>query len=187
MIAFLRGTVVDISLTHVVLDVGGVGYMVYTTGATLASLQEDSTTTLYTHFVVREDAHDLYGFTEKAERTFFMLVLTVSGIGPKSALQILDKAHYARLREALSKNDMVYLTKMAGIGQKTAQKLVLELRDKIGAVESGAKNENGDALEALTVLGYSLDDARTSLEQVPADVLRVEARVKAALRLLGKK
>jgi holliday junction DNA helicase RuvA len=186
MISFLRGVVSDTSLTHCTLDVADVGYMVYTTGAVLATLADGAETTLYTHFVVREDAHDLYGFTERAERTFFMLVLTVNGIGPKSALQILDKAHYAKLRSAIAKNDMVFLTKIANIGTKTAQKLVLELRDKIGALED-VSSADSDALEALTVLGYSIEDARSALEQVPADVVKIEARVKAALRLLGKK
>jgi Holliday junction DNA helicase RuvA len=186
MISFLRGTVSETGLTHATLDVAGVGYMVYTTGATLATLTEGTTHTFHTHFVVREDAHDLYGFLEKAERTFFMLVLTVNGIGPKSALQILDKAHYTKLRSAIAKNDMVFLTKIAGIGAKTAQKLVLELRDKIGAQEDVTAGDS-DALEALTVLGYSLDDARSGLEQVPAGVTKIEDRVKAALRLLGKK
>jgi Holliday junction DNA helicase RuvA len=160
--------------------------MVYTTGASLATLREGDTYMLHTHFVVREDAHDLYGFLERAERTFFMLVLTVNGIGPKSALQILDKAHYTKLRDAIAKGDLVFLTKIANIGTKTAQKLILELRDKIGAVEGGT-NEDADAFEALTVLGYSLDDARKALEQVPADVTKVEHRIRAALRLLGKK
>lgn len=186
MISFLHGTVSEIGLTHTTLDVAGVGYLVYTTGATLATLVEGSPTTLYTHFVVREDAHDLYGFLEKAERTFFMLTLSVSGIGPKTALQILDKAHYRKLRDAIAKNDMVYLTKMAGIGSKTAQKLVLELREKIGAIE-GHTNEDSDAIEALTVLGYSLDDARRALEHVPPDITKVEARITAALRLLATK
>lgn len=186
MIHFLRGTITETGLSHAVIDVSGVGYIVYTTGATLATIPMHVPITLHTHFVVREDTHDLYGFLEKSERTFFLLVLSVSGIGPKTALQILDKAHYARLREAIAKNDLVYLTKMAGIGTKTAQKLVLELREKIGAIE-GASQEESDALEALTVLGYSLDDARDALQHIPKTITRIEERITAALRFLAKK
>jgi Holliday junction DNA helicase RuvA len=187
MISFVRGTVVEIGLTACVVDVAAVGYQVYMSGANLAKLTEGAEHTLYTYFVVREDAHDLYGFLEKAERDFFMLLMTVSGVGPKSAMQIIEKALYTRIRQALSQGDLVYLTKMAGIGQKTAQKLILELRDKVGSVTDVDSEDDSDALEALTVLGYSLDDARDALSEIPQTVTGTQHRVKAALKHLGKR
>lgn len=187
MIAFLRGTVQHVSLTSCILDVHGVGYLLSCTGATLATLAVGEEKTLHTYFVVREDAHDLYGFSDVHERDFFMLLMTVSGVGPKSALQILDRGHYTKIRNAISQGDLSYLTKMAGIGSKTAQKLILELREKVGKTEGSTGADDTDALEALTVLGYSLEDARATLQSIPATVVGPQARIKEALKLLGKK
>jgi holliday junction DNA helicase RuvA len=186
MISFVRGIVTDVTLTTVTLDVSGVGYLLYAPKSTLIDLHDGETLTCFTHFVVREDAHDLYGFLSKEERAFFLLILSVSGIGPKSALQILDKAPTSRLRTAISQNDIPFLNKVAGIGLKTAQKLVLELRDKIGATED-VHTHDGDALEALTSLGYSLDESRDALQNVSSDIIKIGDRVKAALKLLGRK
>lgn len=187
MISFLTGTVHDVSLTTCTLDVHGVGYMLYCTGATLATLTVGEEKKLFTYFVVREDAHDLYGFTDTHERNFFTLLMTVSGVGPKSALQILDRGHYTKIRNAISQGDLAYLTKMAGIGSKTAQKLILELREKVGKTEGGTGPDDADALEALTVLGYSLEDARSTLNSIPPSITGPHARIKEALKLLGKK
>jgi holliday junction DNA helicase RuvA len=187
MIARISGTVLETTVNQAVIDVHGVGYLVALTGASLAKLIENQEVSLFTYLVVREDALDLYGFIEKAERDCFNLLLSVSGIGPKSALGILDKVDHGRLKHALAQGDLVYLTKMAGIGNKTAQKLILELRDKIGPLEYVSNDTDSDALEALAVLGYNLDEARAVLKSVPDEIQGTEKRVRAALRMLGRK
>lgn len=186
MISTLKGTIVDIGLTHTVIEVGGVGYKVSITGTTSASLQLGEQTRLLTYLAVREDALDLYGFTDERDKSLFMLLLSVSGIGPRSALSILDRGDSRRIRQAISQNDLHYLTKMAGIGTKTAQKLILELRDKIGATEeTGTGQADSDALEALIVLGYSSEESREVLRTIPHTITGAQARVKEALKLLS--
>lgn len=187
MIAHISGTVTDITLTHAVIDVQGIGYLIALTGATIAELSIGQTTTLSTYLVVREDVLDLYGFKERAERDFFLLLLSVSGIGPKSALGIIDKGHYRRLRQALAQGDVSYLTKMAGIGSRTAQKLILELREKIGSEPDAHDTGDSDALEALSVLGYTIDEGRAALQSISTDIIGTEQRVRLALKMLGKK
>ncbi len=187
MIAHLHGTIRDTTLTHAIIDVHGIGYLVALTGATLAMCTPGNEISLHTYLVVREDALDLYGFIDKAEKEFYILLLSVSGVGPKSALGIMDKGDYRRLKQAFAQGDLVYLTKMVGIGTKTAQKLILELREKVGSLEDASDTGDSDALEALSVLGYSLEDARSILKSIPSDISGTEQRVRAALRMLGKK
>jgi Holliday junction DNA helicase RuvA len=187
MIAHISGTVIRISLTNTVIDVHGVGYLIAAPQSTLATLVEGKSASLRTYLVVREDALDLYGFSEERERDFFILLQTVSGVGPKSALGIMDKGHFARTRTALAQGDVTYLVKVLGIGKKTAEKLIVELRDKLGSevLEESAIGD-ADAIEALTVLGYSLDEARSSLKLVDSAVTGTESRIKAALRNLTR-
>ncbi len=188
MIAHIAGTVTSISLTHTVIDVHGVGYLIAAPQSTLAALVEGRSASLKTYLVVREDALDLYGFGEDRERDFFILLQTVSGVGPKSALSIMDKGHFARTRTAVAQGDVTFLVKMLGIGNKTAQKLIVELRDKLGAETFDTTSPtDADALEALTVLGYSLDEARAALQAVESDVTGTESRIKAALKNLNRR
>jgi holliday junction DNA helicase RuvA len=188
MIAHIAGTVTSVSLTHAVLDVHGVGYLIAAPQSTLATLIEGKSASLKTYLVVREDALDLYGFSEERERDFFILLQTVSGVGPKSALGVMDKGHYVRTRTALAQGDSTYLVKVLGIGNKTAQKLIVELRDKLGAetLDTTAPTD-ADALEALTVLGYSLDESRAALNALTEDITGTEARIKAALKNLNRR
>ena len=128
MISQLSGVVVSVSGNVLVLDVHGVGYKVSATPATLTSLHEGTKTSLLTHLVVREDALDLYGFTSEIERTVFHLLLSVSGIGPKSALSILSLAGVKTIVTAVNDSKASYLTALSGIGKKTAEKIVIELK-----------------------------------------------------------
>jgi holliday junction DNA helicase RuvA len=186
MIAKLSGTVDEIALASLIIDVSGVGYLVHTTGGTLAQVRTDQPVTLFTHHVVRETAADLYGFLSKTELDFFELLLTVSGIGPKSALGILNTASIDTIREGVQTGDAAHLSKVSGIGRKNAEKIVLELKDKIGALEYVAgkpTSGSGDAIEALTALGYSLHEARDAIKHVDKD-LTTEEMVKHALKHL---
>ena len=191
MISKVTGTVSGINEKYAVIDVGGLGYKVFMMPDTLAKLREGDHASLFTYLAVRENALDLYGFTTSDELSFFELLLDVSGIGPKSALGILSVASTEALTQAIGTGDTSYLTKVGGIGRKTAEKIVLELRDKLkGNVNhketSGALRTESDIMEALKSLGYSQNEARDALKEVPADIVGTNARIKEALKILGK-
>jgi Holliday junction DNA helicase RuvA len=140
---------------------------------------------------VRENSLDLYGFVTTEEMDFFTLLLDVSGIGPKSALSILIVAPLDTLKKAIATGDTSYLNKVSGIGKKTAEKIVIELRDKLHAFKhEGSASElrgESDVVEALKSLGYSQNEARDVLKQVPATIEGTNARIKEALKILGGK
>ncbi len=188
MIGYLEGTVRAIRDNHCIVLVGGVGYKVFATKETLARLALDGKTEFWTHLAVREDILDLYGFPAEVELASFMLLLSVSGIGPKSALSILDAASSETLRSAIASGNAAYLTNISGIGKKTAEKIVLELKDKVLAGGSaGPAMPKGDmeALEAMRALGYSADEARKALRNVPAEIEGSSERLRESLRILG--
>ena len=187
MIAYLKGVVLYKETNALVLDVSGVGHRVYATAETLAGLVLRGELGLYTHLAVRETALDLYGFLNRDDLDFFEKLLSVSGIGPRSALGILNLAPGATLRSAIAAGDSAYLTKVSGIGRKTAEKILLELRDtfeKTGTDTSSASRDEADVLEALEALGYSARAAREALKAVPADITGVNERVRAALAVV---
>lgn len=187
MIASLKGIVTEIGLKYAIIEVSGIGYLVHTTNNTLSSIRLDNEQFLFTYQAVRENAIDLYGFLSKEELEFFKLLITISGVGPKSALAILDSASIETLREGIQSGDASYLTKVSGIGKKSAGKIIVELRDKIGALETSSTNTTGssDAIEALTSLGYSERDAREVVQKIDR-TLSAEEMVKEALKQLGK-
>ena len=180
MISRLRGTVVARTPAGVVLDVGGVGYLVAATPRVTARVGEEAT--VETHLHVREDALQLYGFASAEERGLFELLLGVSGIGPKVALAIVSGSPPAELRRAIARDDLARFEAIPGIGRKTAQRVVMELKDKLG--EPAVVGSAGGALlarDALVELGWSVVDA----DRVLADVdesLSVEEQVRTALK-----
>ncbi len=191
MIASLSGTVATVGLDRVVLEVGGVGMLVHTTPATAAACRRGQQTTLATTLVVREDSLTLYGFGAEAERDIFETVQTVSGVGPRLALAMLSVMAPDAVRLALGNGDVLALTKVPGIGRKSAERLVLELRDKVGAVAGGAVGAatataagpwREQVSEALVGLGWS---ARQAAEAVTAVAPRADedADVATLLRL----
>ncbi|MDO8514427.1 MAG: Holliday junction branch migration protein RuvA [bacterium] len=190
MIGNLSGTVFAIRPGFAIISVGGVGYKVFVTREMLLTLKPKEEAAFWTHLAVRENALDLYGFGGEEELRLFELLLTVSGIGPKSALAILDIASTETLRSAISGGNATYLTKVSGIGRKTAEKIVLELRDKVGASADGSgASLHGDeeALEALRSLGYSQAEARDALRKVPQEIEGGSARLREALKIVGGK
>lgn len=192
MIGQITGSVVFSDSSHIILDVQGVGYRLALTAPTLSSLSKDSSPlTFWTYLAVRENALDLYGFLEKGELDFFELMISVSGIGPKKALAILSLAPISVLRQAIVENNPSYLTKVSGVGRKNAEKIVLELHDKIGDLGGTEKDtrefrDDSDVLEAIRALGYSLAEARDALKRIPSNVTGVNARIKEALRQINK-
>jgi holliday junction DNA helicase RuvA len=183
MISSLRGTVVARMLDGVVLDVNGVGYRVQTTLRALRKAQTKGEVTLDTYLHVREDALHLYGFAEPAERQLFEHFLSVSGVGPKVALAILSGSTPADLRRAIALEDITRFVAIPGIGKKTAERVLLELKEKIGPVDSlpGAPGHELVARDALIELGYSMPEAERALASTDPEA-PPEERVRQALR-----
>lgn len=189
MIASLSGTVLRSSHDSIVVDVQGVGYRVFVTPEENRRHAEGHPVFLHTYLAVRENAMDLYGFSELRDLQAFELLLTVSGIGPKSALSVLSLVSTDTLRSAVMSGDAGYLTKVSGVGKKTAEKIVLELKDK-GMLLSGdaphtVAQGDEEALEALRAMGYTLQEARDALKRVSKETVGSSARLKEALQQLG--
>lgn len=191
MISRLTGTVVHIDPKYVILDVNGVGYRVATTVDIVTKLGKDKgNVTLWTYLAVRENAMDLYGFTSLSELNFFELLITISGIGPKTALGILNSASVEALQTAVQTSDTSHLIKISGIGKKVAEKIVLELKDKVDKFTHTEESKtsmrgDADALEALKALGYSQNEARDALKELPKDISRTNDKIREALKILG--
>jgi holliday junction DNA helicase RuvA len=182
MISRLRGVVAARSAAGIVLDVGGVGYLVAATPGVPARVGDEVTVETYLH--VREDALQLYGFASADERELFELLLGVSGIGPKVALAIVSGSPAAELRRAIARDDLARFEAIPGIGRKTAQRVVMELKDKLAAGETGAAGSAGGALlarDALVELGWSVFDADRALAEID-ETLPVEEQVRSALK-----
>ena len=200
MIAFVRGTAVDMTENSVIVEAGGIGYEIYMTGTDLSQIHMGEEVKIHTYFNVREDAMQLYGFRSKDDLQMFKLLLGVNGVGPKAAVGVLAGITADELRFAILSDDVKTLSKAPGIGKKTAQKLILELKDKmkledafeiklaheqekasagLGEVSDGRQ----EAVEALVALGYSSTDALRAVRKVtdvaPDDV---EGLLKAALK-----
>ncbi|MEK7163258.1 MAG: Holliday junction branch migration protein RuvA [Patescibacteria group bacterium] len=191
MIAHMRGTVLDKAERSAVIAVGGLGYKVFATTVTMEKLREGKEASLWTHLAVREDSQTLYGFLDRDELHFFELLISISGIGPKTALGILNVSSVSNIRKAVSTGDTSHLTKVSGIGRKMADKIVLELKGKFGtesadAADSASLRDEIDALEALEALGYGHREAREALKAVEKSITDTGERVKKALKLLGK-
>jgi len=187
MISHLQGTIIDSGLNYVVLDVNGVGYKVFTHNIFLEALSGTPEVALWTFLAVRENALDLYGFETKEELDFFKLLTTVSGIGPKSALGILNVASIDTLTSAIASGDSAPLTKVSGIGKKSAEKIVLELKDKFkdAPISQGSLGII-EATEALRSLGYSHQQVRDVLQKVKRDGATTGDIVREALKILGQ-
>jgi Holliday junction DNA helicase RuvA len=188
MIGFLDGTVRGLVRdTVVVMTPNGVGYGAYVPAATLAKVSEGDAIALWTHLAVRENAHDLYGFETKEELQWFELLLTVSGVGPRSALSILNAADIATLQRAIGQEDASVLTSAYGIGRKTAEKVVLELKDKVGIEKGGpAAGLGGDVVEALVSLGYSAKEARDAAHAVPKGIEGTAEQIREAIKIASR-
>lgn len=196
MIAHVRGEVAALSLDSAVIDVGGLGHHVYCTPGTIARLRLGEQARLATSLVVREDSLTLYGFADTEERDMFVLVQTASGIGPKVAQAMLAVLPPDRLRRAIAESDHAVLTSVPGIGRKGAERIVVELKDRVGPVSttssaSGASTApwRTQVLQALEGLGWSTRDADKAIESVAdsaGDEPDVGQLLRLALRSLSK-
>ena len=186
MIASVHGEVLDIALDHVVIEAAGVGYKVMATPSTLATLHRGGEARLITAMIVREDSMTLYGFADSDARDLFLTLLSVSGVGPKIALATLAVYDAPALRQALADGDVTALTRVPGIGKRGAERMVLELREKVGTVTAaaGAPTLNGHAVrgpvvEALVGLGFAVKPAEEATDKVFAN--EPEATTSSAL------
>jgi Holliday junction DNA helicase RuvA len=191
VIASVRGQVLSVELDHAVVEVGGgVGLAVHAVPATLATLRRGEQTQLSTSLVVREDSLTLYGFADAAARELFVLLQTVSGVGPRLALAMLAVLEPDTLRTALAQGDLTVLTRVPGIGRKGAERLVVELRDRVGVlapVATGPLTRGGGAVrtqvtEALVGLGFAVRQAELAVDAVLAEADREPADTSEVLR-----
>jgi Holliday junction DNA helicase RuvA len=193
MIGRISGVLLEKNPPQVLVDVGGVGYDIDVPMSTFYNLpRTGEQVVLFTHLVVREDAHLLYGFGSEGERTTFRTLLKVSGVGPKVALSVLSGMSVNDLAEAVALQESGRLTKVPGIGKKTAERLLLELRDKLKvdvriSVGGGAEalSSSADVLKALISLGYNEKEALFAIKQLPKDA-SVSDGIRQALKLLSK-
>lgn len=188
MIGSINGKLLLKTPKFIIVDVSGVGYKISISVETFSKIEEvGKNVFVWTHMHIREDAQDLYGFSDRQELEFFEMLINVSGIGPKGALGILGIASIDTLKKAISTNDTSYLTKVSGIGRKTAEKIVIELRDKFGKEQSdGSLEKELDVLEALKSLGYSQNESREALKKVSPDG-DLNKKIKEALKILSVK
>jgi Holliday junction DNA helicase RuvA len=191
MIGRIQGKLLEKHPPQIVVDVQGVGYEVDVPMSTFYQLPATGAeVALYTHLVVREDAHQLFGFATEAERHAFRQLLRISGVGARTALSVLSGLSVSDLRAAVSSQESGRLTKIPGIGKKTAERLLLELKDKLDSVlaapaETRGNGQSADVANALKALGYNDKEADWAVKQLPAD-LSVSDAIRQALRLLSK-
>ena len=180
MIKQIRGTVLSIEPAGVVVDVGGWGVFVHL--AAPATLTEGVEVSLRTHMTVKQDGIDLYGFTDEHDLRLFTLFLTVSGVGPKTALSILTRAPRESLEQAIALRDITYLTRVAGLSKKAAEKLAVELSEKMDVTATEQQGStDAEVFDTLVALGYTDREARKALASVPLSVEGRDDRLRAAL------
>ncbi|KPJ85453.1 hypothetical protein AMJ57_03110 [Parcubacteria bacterium SG8_24] len=184
MIITLQGTVIAKGGTHLVVEVAGIGYQVFVNPAFLARLETGQEIRLWTHEYLREDARELYGFDSAAEHGLFRRLLDVSGVGPKMAVHILSLGPVGEIEKRIEQGDADWISTVPGVGKKTAQKIILELKGKLVGVDD-VKGPDVEVLEALRGMGYSSEQARRALSAAPKGD-KVEERLRAALRELAR-
>ena len=187
MFRWIKGTVVAKSFNDLVIETGGVGYRIFCTPHTINSAHIDKVLEVWLYTSVRENAIDIYGFLNKEELSFFELLLTINGIGPKSAITIMSTSSVETINEGILSGDANYFSKITGIGKKTAEKIIIGLKDKMGVISLGEKESAGSfAIDALTALGYSEKDSRSVVQKIK-NKENTEEIVKEALKMLNKK
>lgn len=196
MFYYIKGEIVHKEKNFAVIDAHGVGYKIYTSQNSLDKLTLGTQSTMYTYLYLREDIMDIYGFTANDELTMFINLISVNGIGPKAALSLLSVTTIDKFILAVLTGDAKTLTKAAGIGAKTAQRVILELKDKISKLPDNLPIEDtnlnslsssvkDDAVQALFSLGYSIEDAKTAVYKIE-DELGLEDMIKTALKNMIK-
>jgi len=196
MISYLKGKIIEKSDKNIILLINNIGYQVTLPTVVLEKLKINQEVEFFIFSHIKEDAWDLYGFFTLAELDFFKLLITVPGIGPKSALSILNGAKVSDIKKALFSGDESVFQKVTGVGKKNAEKIIVELKNKI--VPDFADNKKTDApaddnlgdwqtIEALTSLGYNEHQARQAIKKIPGEITDLDNRIREALKILGRK
>jgi Holliday junction DNA helicase RuvA len=190
MIGYISGSIISVQEKNIIVDTGGIGYKVFVTPTFIQTVSVGSEVSLWIYTAVREDTLDLFGFESLAIQEIFELLINVSGIGPKSALGILSVADTNSLIHAIKNENVAYLTQVSGIGKKTAEKIVLELKDKVEKLaleyhyeESGHMR---DVIDALLSMGYHERAVRTTLASLETESQTTSEIIRDALKVLGK-
>lgn len=198
MFAYIKGSLEEKSTNFVVIDVGGIGYKIYMSSSAISNIGElGNTVKVHTHYYVREDNISLYGFLSNEELKMFELLLQVSGIGAKSAITMLSSISPSTFAVAVISNDIKTLTKIPGVGAKSAQRIVLELKDKLKTEDAINKNEevnivlkdnesSSEAVAALQILGYNKTEIHKAIEKIDTTNLSTEDIIKMALKYLSR-
>lgn len=190
MIGALKGTVFSKSINSIILFTGGVGYTVFVTNGFLEQTHTDADVFLFIHSYIREDAFDLFGFSTTQEIHLFELLLTVSGIGPKTALSILDKG-VSHIQQAVQSSDVDFFTTIPRLGKKNAQKIIIELKSKLGSIaeldlSDTGSGETKELLDALLSMGFIKSEALESIKTLPPEATTLEQKIRACLKQLRK-
>lgn len=190
MIGFLKGAVIDKGEQAAIILAGCVGYEVSLPVTVLEKIRVDEEVALFIHSHVREDIFALYGFRTKEELALFKMLLSVSGIGPRVALAILSSSSPDKIRDSIINGDPTLLSSVSGVGKKTAEKAVIELKGKLGGISGvtgSMNNETEEIFSALCGLGFQRPEVLEALKQLPNEVSGTEAKIKEAIKLMGKK
>lgn len=189
MLYYLTGKLIQKKENHFVLELGGVGLKIFSSINTLKNLpQINGEVRVFTHMHIKEDAWDIYGFSGQNELDFFIKLISVNGVGPKTALNILNVDTADRLMAAINEGRVDLLTKASGIGKKTAERVVIELRGKFAQIGSegltGIMEADSDILDVLSNLGYTKEQARKAISKIDSKITGIEDRIKSALKIL---
>lgn len=184
MIREIRGKVLSVEPLGATIEVAGFGVFVHL--ANPLALTVGNEASLKTYLAVKQDGMELYGFTDEADRRFFELSLSVSGVGPKTALSLLRRAPREKIEEAIGKRDIAYLTKVVGLGKKSAEKMMVEIGERIQLTGGSVAGEDAEVFETLVALGYTEREARKALSGIPQTVSGKDARLRAALSAGGR-
>lgn len=182
MLRQIRGTVLSINDNKVLIEVHGFGIGVLTTKECALSLSVGTESTLSTHLVVRDTGLELFGFPDESSLSFFELLLTVSGVGPRSAINMMNLSPLPPLKRAIRTRDIGYLTKVAGVGKKLAEKVMVELSEKIPDDGIESNTSDTDVLDAMIALGYTERDARTLIKTIPNTLVSKDERLRYVLK-----
>lgn len=191
MIVHVQGEIFHCGEDHLVIQMGGIGVKVFVPAVVAHQCKPGEHIFLHTHFVVREDGWMLYGFETEIERDYFLMLLSVNGIGPRSAMQVISTLSIDLIRNSVLGDQPEVIARVPGIGKKTAQKIILYLQDKVGAT-SGLGNlristADSEVLDALTALGYSIVEAQTAIQSIPRETSdNVEERLRIALQFFSQ-
>jgi len=191
MFSYFKGTILDKNAKSITLLVNNIGYKIFIAPTILEKLKTNTELELYTYLRHKEDGMDLYGFKTKQELAFFELLISISGVGPKSALGILEVAKLSNIKKAVLRDDPSILYKVSGVGKKTAERIVVELKNKFESLpideqEISLTDSDTEVFDALVGLGYQERDVRQALKQLPETITTTDDKIKHTLKYLGK-